>query len=263
MCYDNGEEQTRIKCTKKHNNRARTTMETTQDIWGIYGYLPFKTSFLSLIYQHTSMTQVIQALRTLTQSKDWIFNVNLTQTCKYKMKNSYGWNPNCLTCVCLSQYPNDALRPSFIGPLQTENKTETRIFGVLWPARPGRARVQSLLFFEWAAAVMVRCFPYVFSCSMHIQEPSSSTPLPPLMHTKSGTLITSSSDPNFNPPYSIALTSSLLSVQDNAWAMRCSKSSLVAWDLGLGTTVFKHYFIIMSFKLKKKKKKKYFITNKK
>ena len=168
-----------------------------------------------------------QALRIRLQSKDFTFN---------------GVNPSCLTCISLSLTLMMSADP-FYSPityyeafgqnpkssLQTENKTETRVFGVMWLARPGQARVQSLQFFEWAAAVMVHCFPCVFSCSMHIQESSSSTPLPSLMHTKSSsTLITLSSDPNFNPPYSIALTSSLSSVQDTARAVRCSKSSPMA-----------------------------------
>ena len=52
MDYNNGEEQTRIKCTKKHKNRARTMMGS-----------------------HT------QALRTYSQSKDltWSRTNNLIQ----------------------------------------------------------------------------------------------------------------------------------------------------------------------------------------
>ena len=64
----------------EHNNKQ----QEQQYLWGIYRYLFLKTSFLSLIYQHTSMTQLTQVLRTLSQSKDWTFNVNLTKTCKYK-----------------------------------------------------------------------------------------------------------------------------------------------------------------------------------
>ena len=82
----------------EHNNQQ----QEQQYLGGIYGYVPLKTSFLALIYQHTSMTQLTQAFKTLSQGKDWTFNVNLTQTCKYKRKDSYGWNPSCLTCVCLS-----------------------------------------------------------------------------------------------------------------------------------------------------------------
>ena len=51
MGYGNGEE-TNIKQMQKktpkteHNNEEHKT----QEIWGIYGYLPLKTSILSLIY---------------------------------------------------------------------------------------------------------------------------------------------------------------------------------------------------------------------
>ena len=51
MGYDNGEETSTKKMQRKTPKiEQTTTMANTQEIWGIYGYLPFKISILSLIY---------------------------------------------------------------------------------------------------------------------------------------------------------------------------------------------------------------------
>ena len=67
------------KAPKKEHNKQR---QQQQKIWDIYGYLSFipQTSFLSLIYQHTSMNKFTQALRTFSQGKDLTCDDGLTQT---------------------------------------------------------------------------------------------------------------------------------------------------------------------------------------
>ena len=66
--------------------------------------------------------------------------------------------------------------------------------------------------------------------------------LPSLRHPKSSPSITSSSEPNLTTPYPMAHPTPLSSVQDMAWATRCSKSSSIRWELALDSTCINHEF---------------------
>ena len=63
-----------------------------------------------------------------------------------------------------------------------------------------------------------------------------STPLPSSRHTKSPTLITSSSDPKHKLLYFLALTTVFSNVQAKEYATRWSNSLPSCWDLRLDST---------------------------